>query len=574
MIRTLALYMAALLTFGSPCNANTNIVRAGEHLDFTRVTIEVEAGTEFSVNQNGKTFNIDFSTESLSFDTSLVFRRIGRDRIADVISTNGQISFVLTCKCLYRTFVQADSLIVIDFFEGVVAPDEDTREIEFRSQLNRHYLFGTNVAQVKAITLPEEAVSHNLSLPQTYNGENSVYARRYLGLNPNIIQDGIDTEYKAPKSAMPFPFKDSIASNRRYDEQPSSDTYTSEFIIFDLLSDRMQATEQTTFRGESFSIKGEMDVSTRLNDECSRLIYGHFGEESGRFLFGKVISNLRDYDASSEEGLKYLSREYADWLRNAGINQEAQNDLQEIKSFGMGKLPHFSVDKRVMNNSELGENWACFEDASGRGLEVYSGTEVFNAAQNFFRASAIDLAMGTLSEGIGSDIESRCDRSNCDHLFSSSFDYLGLTLPEKSSGFAEFYTVLEFLKTAEKGGGAPSKTLQKFRTTDVELLESVLLEYANTTVAPGMREFLIKRYLAERRFVDAFRILEEIESLDFKEAMLSEFVSELVDNGSLTEKLIMRSAVCKVVSANRWPIAINGFGQCEEGIGTDSFWSQ
>ena len=66
-------------------NAQTSVLRSGEHSEFTRLTLRLPSGTEWSADLVGRQLSISLEGNLRAIDTASVFRRISRDRIANVV---------------------------------------------------------------------------------------------------------------------------------------------------------------------------------------------------------------------------------------------------------------------------------------------------------------------------------------------------------------------------------------------------------------------------------------------------------------------------------------------------------
>ena len=100
-------------------NAQTSVLRSGEHSEFTRLTLRLPSGTEWSADLVGRQLSISLEGNLRAIDTASVFRRISRDRIANVVSRLGvtALEITLACDCGIRAYVQDGSLLVVDVGE-------------------------------------------------------------------------------------------------------------------------------------------------------------------------------------------------------------------------------------------------------------------------------------------------------------------------------------------------------------------------------------------------------------------------------------------------------------------------
>jgi hypothetical protein len=129
MIRPLLVLLA--LQFPTATFAQSPIVRAGEHGDFTRVTIDLSDEMNWDVVRFGQTLRISFDDETVLSGTDNAFDRIGRQRVSSIQSFPGRLDIRLACNCEYRLFQSPSGLVVIDFFERTPAEVERNLALMF-----------------------------------------------------------------------------------------------------------------------------------------------------------------------------------------------------------------------------------------------------------------------------------------------------------------------------------------------------------------------------------------------------------------------------------------------------------
>lgn len=116
MTRWFLICAAALL----PCMAcaQTIPVRSGEHGAFTRLVLDVPDGTTWALapDPESNRVTLRLSNGPYKFETSSVFDRIGRDRVAGfTIPTHGAgLSIELGCQCAAEVFVLRGTMLVVD----------------------------------------------------------------------------------------------------------------------------------------------------------------------------------------------------------------------------------------------------------------------------------------------------------------------------------------------------------------------------------------------------------------------------------------------------------------------------
>ncbi len=111
-----AIVLGICLVLPQAAFANIGTVRAGEHGDFTRLTIATELDiieVRTKPLSAGK-FGVSFSPGLGDLDTSRLYDRINTDRINAVIPTGTGLEIKLNCDCEARVKREAPRLVVID----------------------------------------------------------------------------------------------------------------------------------------------------------------------------------------------------------------------------------------------------------------------------------------------------------------------------------------------------------------------------------------------------------------------------------------------------------------------------
>ncbi len=114
MIRTLATLGAVLATAGA-ASAEGGAIRSGEHAGFSRIVMEIDPTTEWSLELAPGSATIFFPQKAIDFGTRDVFERIPRTRITAVESrvepAGTTVSVAIDCDCRVSTaFVNARHL--------------------------------------------------------------------------------------------------------------------------------------------------------------------------------------------------------------------------------------------------------------------------------------------------------------------------------------------------------------------------------------------------------------------------------------------------------------------------------
>lgn len=111
-------------------SANIGVLRAGEHGDFTRITVSLLRDvTELRHEQLGPTtFALVISPAPTGLDSSRLFDRIDRSRLKSIVQTDRGFELSVNCKCQPTVVLQGPNLIVVDVFDDVDL-DPDTLPI-------------------------------------------------------------------------------------------------------------------------------------------------------------------------------------------------------------------------------------------------------------------------------------------------------------------------------------------------------------------------------------------------------------------------------------------------------------
>ena len=107
----------ALLFSAQTLSAEEVEVRAGAHDGFTRLVFHVATSTKRHIIPERAGLRFVFPEHSGGFDTSSIYTRINRNRVAGVIPGVSELYIELSCQCIYETFSVGDSMIVLDIFE-------------------------------------------------------------------------------------------------------------------------------------------------------------------------------------------------------------------------------------------------------------------------------------------------------------------------------------------------------------------------------------------------------------------------------------------------------------------------
>ncbi|MBK5928554.1 hypothetical protein [Rhodobaculum claviforme] len=122
--RALVAGLAVAVVLAGPAAAETLTMRSGEHRGFTRLTLPVPPEGGWVLGRVGDGYGLRLTGAGASVDTSAVFTRIRRDRLAEVRMTETGVDLVLGCDCHAVAFEER-GLIVVDLRDG--PPPEGAR---------------------------------------------------------------------------------------------------------------------------------------------------------------------------------------------------------------------------------------------------------------------------------------------------------------------------------------------------------------------------------------------------------------------------------------------------------------
>lgn len=104
--------------------SETVIARSGEHTGFTRVVLQVPAGTKWSLDSLDSKASLVLDVPDIVLDTSQLYSRISRARLISLRQSDpgGSLEFELGCACDVDAFLDSGSLLVIDIRDPVAVP--------------------------------------------------------------------------------------------------------------------------------------------------------------------------------------------------------------------------------------------------------------------------------------------------------------------------------------------------------------------------------------------------------------------------------------------------------------------
>ncbi len=121
MIRALTLI---LLTLGTSVSAQVLRVRSGEHDGYTRLVIQVPAGTDWLMTPNERGADLNIAIKGATFDTGTVFDRLTSKRLQSLTqaSSGGALKMVFGCECVATAFLHQQTMVVVDISPGKFIP--------------------------------------------------------------------------------------------------------------------------------------------------------------------------------------------------------------------------------------------------------------------------------------------------------------------------------------------------------------------------------------------------------------------------------------------------------------------
>ena len=119
------LVLIAGLLGAAPVTAQSITMRSGEHAAFTRLTLPVPPGQSWQVGRTDDGYGVRLPDLDAQIDTSGVFARIPRSRLADLRPVAQGIDLVLGCTDCHANAFHERGLLVIDIRNG--APPQGAR---------------------------------------------------------------------------------------------------------------------------------------------------------------------------------------------------------------------------------------------------------------------------------------------------------------------------------------------------------------------------------------------------------------------------------------------------------------
>jgi hypothetical protein len=172
-----AVLFLLLVWFSAASNAQTVVVRSGEHEGFTRLVVSWQNSEPWRLYRTPEGYNLVLDGKDVQFDLTEAFRRISNQRIADMVAKDETLHLVLSCECFAAPFALQAGVLVLDIKDGtapigsVFELDHEGRSI--RKQTIRHvapHQIATS-ADTARQQLPIEAISAITQASRLYHGK-------------------------------------------------------------------------------------------------------------------------------------------------------------------------------------------------------------------------------------------------------------------------------------------------------------------------------------------------------------------------------------------------------------------
>lgn len=118
------------LVGASTVDAQTIVVRSGEHDGFTRLVFAMPELDRWTVFKTDEGYTLRIAEPKPTFDLTDVYRRITKERVAQVVAVpeSGDLALVINCDCYAMPFEFGTGMLVIDIKDGE-APEGSAFEL-------------------------------------------------------------------------------------------------------------------------------------------------------------------------------------------------------------------------------------------------------------------------------------------------------------------------------------------------------------------------------------------------------------------------------------------------------------
>ena len=94
--------------------AQSLVVRSGEHGEFTRIAIDMPEQSLWSFREEATGFSVTVGNAETRFNLDAAFEKIGTDRITSLSSTGNTLTAQFECDCAARAFLATRKMLVVD----------------------------------------------------------------------------------------------------------------------------------------------------------------------------------------------------------------------------------------------------------------------------------------------------------------------------------------------------------------------------------------------------------------------------------------------------------------------------
>ncbi len=397
-MKVLSLIIAFSMVAASVADAQvTGRIRAGEHGSYTRVTIPMEKGTQWGASSGDRVIIIQFAELESMLSLDELFRRIGRNRVANVRFKDNEVVIELACDCGFRAFLESESLLVIDISErfppvrdpSIVGSDSNTGLIGNQIQL------GTGIGGLLGIgrsrdlqrrldqkDMPFEsfiAWPDMQSNTPSKRGSGGKENGPLNGLN-ELIKLAIDADYLRGEQRVPFVVE--YGSDNRV-EAGENMQISGPLAEIDIVSPDVDAPLNNC------PPEGDYDVSSwSFSDGFT-------------FGLGELSSQIYgEFDVVSEESVVKLARHFAYY----GFGAEALGVLQLLVSSDPRTLPVYLISQ-LIEDGNPSDSYLIFEPTCGEMVAFWHFLADPRKESPILKdESALAFALSTLPDHLQSDV--------------------------------------------------------------------------------------------------------------------------------------------------------------------------
>lgn len=304
IIVSLALITTLLSASSVVAQTRKSILRAGEHVNFTRVVLTNELEKKWSITERLEEFDLIFEDKTVEVDLSLAFDRIPRTRIREMLPLLGGVRVLLACPCPIRITEGVGPQIVVDVLSpmpptpgGATSGKRPASRPEFREVTQIPQRAGIALAEKIRKDLPISKETHNMD---GWNAQNY-----WLRIAPEEPQSEVK-EAKQERSGITrflvSTISDAVAQNTLVATSEFSSENSSEVANLDPMSLMHIKTP------DEFSSRKEHSGSMTCSSALSALV-DDWSENVDQYQTSSIVSSLYnpvdDFDVYNGE--KFLS---------------------------------------------------------------------------------------------------------------------------------------------------------------------------------------------------------------------------------------------------------------------------